>query len=643
MVFLIILLASAVYLGPTLINPDLFIGRPNDLQEFFWPLIAFAKKELFLNQALPLWNPHILSGTPLLPNPQAPLFYPPNLIFLITPIGLGFMLSIFIHIFLAGIFMYLLFRNGLGFSKFISVFAAISYIFTPRLSAYITAGHFGLICAFPYIPLALLAIKNLSSKFRLSWLTIYVISLTGLFLTHTITFGVVGLSSVVLYLFLSLQKGLSLEVIKKAFVVFLSSAVLFFGLNAVALLPQLEWAPGTTRFLLLKSPETHPKWEGFQSFFTALFPTSLLITGGTGGIDTEEWISVGLIASLLSIVGFTKIKLRNKLLVSLVVLIIIFISLNNLSPLYPLLIKQDWFKLMRVSTRVWIVIIIISIYFSCLGLAIIRKRWQTLSAIVAFALLLETLLLSWNRLTFPIEKPSHASVNVVSFLQKNAGNNRVFCLTRCISQKDATNFGLELADGYDTVQQTNYYKQFWQFTAHFWDYYTLTLPPMGIYIFEKIQPDLKALGDYNVLYIISPYEVPNSNLKEVSRIDGFIIYENMLSKSKAYFADDKSTSAQIIRYSPNFIRVRTTPLLSKNLTLALVYSPGWKAFLNGQKEVSVQEKSNGTQLVDLEPGTSFVDFKYSPDSFKRGLAITSLTILGLLAFLIKGKYVSRKP
>lgn len=643
MVFLILLLATALLLSPALINPDLIIGRPNDLQEFFWPLIEFSKSEIIKNFNLPLWNPHILSGTPLLPNPQAPLFYLPNIIFLTLPIGVGFMVSIFVHIFLGGVFMYFFFRNGLNFSKFVSYFAAISYIFTPRLSAYLTAGHFGLICAGMYIPLTLLAIKKLSLSFKLNWLALYVISLTGLLLTHTITFLIIGFVSFFFYLFLIVQKGLDLKTLRKSFFLFIATAFLFLGLNSVVLLPQIEWAPNTTRFLLLKNPDTHPKWQGFGSFVSALFPTPLLVTGGTGGIDTEQWISLGILTSILSLYGFTQLKLHSKIIISLVILVILLTSLNNISPIFPLLIKLDAFKLMRVSTRVWIVVILISLYLSSLGLESIRKKSvKGLGLIIVLGLLAETLLLSWNRISFPVEKPKRASLNIVKFLQDNSSLSRVFCLNRCISQKDAVDFGLELADGYDTIQQTNYFKQFWQFTAHFWDYYTLTLPPMGIYIFEKIQPDIKALGDYNVLYIVSPYEVTDLNLVEVLRMDGFIIYENKLAKTRAYYSGEKSTPAKIIKYSPNLIKINTTSTESKSLNLSMTYSSGWKAFLNGTSEVTIQEKPNGTMLVDLTSDTYFVDFKYSPDSFKTGLIISS-TVWGILILLIlKSKYVSTK-
>ena len=112
----LLLVTTLLYL-PILLNPGLLLERGNDLQEFFWPIFYFVKQQLIKNHTLPLWNNLFLSGTPLLPDPQAPLFYLPNIIFLILPIGVGFIVSMFFHTLIGGIGAYLVARHGFKFSK----------------------------------------------------------------------------------------------------------------------------------------------------------------------------------------------------------------------------------------------------------------------------------------------------------------------------------------------------------------------------------------------------------------------------------------------------------------------------------------------------------------------------------------------
>ncbi|MCX6706193.1 MAG: hypothetical protein NTV24_03785, partial [Candidatus Woesebacteria bacterium] len=97
-----IFLATLIFYLPIFINPKLFVDRNNDLQEFFWPIYFFVKEQIINNHQIPFWNNMILSGTPLLPDPQAPFFYIPNIIFLFLPINLGFIISAFAHTFFGG-------------------------------------------------------------------------------------------------------------------------------------------------------------------------------------------------------------------------------------------------------------------------------------------------------------------------------------------------------------------------------------------------------------------------------------------------------------------------------------------------------------------------------------------------------------
>jgi len=112
--FFLIFLAALVFYLPVFLKPNILLERENDLQGFFWPIIYFVKTQIITNHVLPFWNNVFFGGTPLLPDPQSPLFYIPDVIFLILPIGIGFITSFFIHSVVAGVGTYLASKNGFG-------------------------------------------------------------------------------------------------------------------------------------------------------------------------------------------------------------------------------------------------------------------------------------------------------------------------------------------------------------------------------------------------------------------------------------------------------------------------------------------------------------------------------------------------
>lgn len=630
----LLLAVTLVYL-PIFVNPDLLLARGNDLQEFFWPIYYFVKNQILNNHTLPLWNNLFLSGTPLLPDPQAPLFYLPNIIFLFLPIGVGFIVSSFLHTLFGGIGAYLLARSGLRLSKNASLFAAILYIITPRLAGFLEAGHFGLMAASAWLPFVFLATIKLARpsdqgfNIKGKWSVLLAISLDGLFYTHPTTFIPAAiLSSTVFGLILLLSKPKKTLFASCRY--FFLGGILTFGLVAISLLPQLEWLPETSRFVLANDRQVWPIWQSVGEFLGAIFAPWAQGKQAMLDLDSEKWLVLGIFPSILAILGFLKTRKWVKVSLLISVMTTAVLALNNTSPFYPLLLNQDWYVFGRVSTRIWFVAILITVYLASYGYQILEKKEKTksLAKIIAFLAIVELLTISWMRISKPIPDTSRfATREVYEFLAKDKERFRVFCVNRCLSQKEAAKYGLELIEGYSTLQQMNYYRHAWQLTGTYWNYYTLAIPPIGSYKFEKLQPDAKSLGEYNTKYVISPHQLDDANFELQETIESYLIYQNKLVKPRA--------EVPISIYMPNHIRVDTSNYQLKNLVLSEVYSPGWKAYLNGEEEVSVQETPIAQRLVDIKPDTKFVDLKYQPESYKWGKMITFVTITLLLAWGIK--------
>lgn len=612
------------------------LSRGNDLQEQFWPIFYFVKQQILENGTLPLWNNLFFSGTPLLPDPQSPLFYPPNTIFLLLPLGIGFIVSFLLHIILGGVGAYFAAKNGFGFSKSASLFSAALYIVSPQIAGRLEAGHFGLVNSFAWLPFALLATVKLARSPSFRWSVLLAVSLAGLFFTHTLIFLIAAF--LIPFLWAGVQLRGQAQGLINNFKYLGIGGLLAFGLTAVTLLPQLEWKDQTTRFLLLETRDVYPKWTSAAEFLRAvLWPWNAIET-----LDTEKWLALGIVPSFLALLGFFHLGRRAKILLFALTGILLLVVLNNASPLYSTLLSQDWYVLMRVATRVWFIPVLLVAFLAGYGLEVLEKKEMGRRLIMAVALfsILELLALSWLRLNMLPPEREFAPEEVYDFLQKDEARFRVFCTTRCFSQQEAAKAGLELVEGYNTFQQLNYFKHSWQLMGGFWNYYTLAVPPIGAYKFEKLQPSAASLGEYNTKYVISPYELEDKNFVLKKQVNGYFVYLNEAFLPRAYYLKENrqpGSEAPILKYSPNHIRVDTSSAESPHLVLAEVWSPGWKAYLNGKDEVAVQQTPEALRFVDLKESTKFVDFKYKPKSYNAGRIITLATVLLLLTATIYQK------
>lgn len=583
---------------------DFLLNRGNDLTEFFWPILYWVKQQILIHHQIPLWNNLHLAGTPLVSDPQAPIFYPINLLALVMSIDTFFILSFSLHMAIAGIGMYFCSRRGFQFSKKNSFILAFLWALSPKIFAYLEAGHVGLVYSFAWIPFIVL----FSLKVKPIHLGIF---LALLYYSHLPTFLIVGLASATILIY------------KREFLPLILTGVFTFGLTAVSLLPQIAWQKESTRYLLLETRDVYPKWNSIVQAIKAVIVPNL---------DTEKAISIGILPTLLSFLGFLKLRRRGKFVTILATLSVFLLTLNNASPISSFLISQDWYVLLRVSTRFWVVVMFIWLFLVGFALEKYKSKLITTLAILG---IVESLLWGIHIFRKPINtNPNLAPQEIYGYLKKDNDLFRVYCTTRCISQKEAVINNLELLDGYSTVQQRNFYEHAWQLTGAYWNYYTLSIPPIGTYTFERPQPDAKSLGEYNVKYVISPYPLTDKGFVKQKVINGFIVYKNELNLTRNYEI-----------YTPNFIRIRKVKQ-KEPTTFRQVYSSGWISLPDSKSTPAVLQMPNALSLINSNPQTSFVDVKYQPEGFKLGKTITLTTVIVVLIYylgmLTKSKGIIKK-
>ncbi len=617
---------------PIFLRPSLLIARNNDLSNFFAPILLFIKNSVLHSHQIPFWNPHIFSGTPLLPDPQSQVFYPGTLLFILFPISTAFLFSLYLHGLIGCIGTYLLCKK-FEFTEFTSFLASVFFALFPRIFGYLEAGHWGIFTAYSWLPVALLFTLLWAKKRRVIWASLLCLVLFFILCSHIFIFVCSIAIVVTFYAVVAREQKLSLITIFTNILFLVVSVV---GLSAIFLLPQLSWTNITTRSILIKSPDLYPKWSGLIDMLSSLIWP---LTGSIKNLlqkDSEKWIVLGVVPLILAFFGFIKIRLSQKL-------IILFITIGTCLLAFSSIFSElNVIKLMRITTRPWLFVEIIIFFLSIFWIEKVIKnsKRKVYLFMIIFAVLVEFTFLSWTRILRPFTSEVPFPEKFIDIFKNDQEIYRVYCTTRCIPQYIAIKNNLELVEGYGTLQQENYFKHSWSLIGAYWNYYTLAIPPMGTSIFEKPQPSAQALGDYNTKYVLSPYPLTDINFVKINEQAGIDLYFNRRFLPRIQ-PENKSAFFEFLSYTPNSQRVRVNSPTETELTYANVFSPGWSAKLD-EKITAIAQTPISLMRVSVPKGDHTITFSYTPINLPIGIVFTIITIVVHLTLIGLGEYKNRK-
>lgn len=159
----VFLVLALVWTLPVLARPDSFpalIGAPyTDLLVAHAPSALLLRQSLAAGDGLPLWNPHLAGGLPFVADPLSGIWYPPNWLAVLLPMGLGFNLIFWLHLAWAGLGAWRLARS-LGSGEAGAWIAGIAFSGSPKLLTHLGLGHLGLVCGMSWAPWALEAARS---------------------------------------------------------------------------------------------------------------------------------------------------------------------------------------------------------------------------------------------------------------------------------------------------------------------------------------------------------------------------------------------------------------------------------------------------------------------------------------------------
>jgi hypothetical protein len=136
-----------------------------DLFTEFYPRHAFAAASL-RRGSVPLWDSHQIGGLPFLATLQAGVFYPPNLLYALLPIGTAMGVLALAHMFLAGALTFLLARE-LGASRAAGALAGVTFMLGGSTVSLLY--HTNAIDSAPWLPAAVLCTWRLAREADARW------------------------------------------------------------------------------------------------------------------------------------------------------------------------------------------------------------------------------------------------------------------------------------------------------------------------------------------------------------------------------------------------------------------------------------------------------------------------------------------
>jgi Bacterial membrane protein YfhO len=210
-----------------------------DIVAMFYPFRALLSRAAH-EHALPLWNPHIMSGAPFQANAQSAAFAPLNVVYYVLPLKVAWTVSLVLRLFLAAIFM-ALFVRSIGGSATGSIVSGILFAlcgFTVQWQG-MSNGDSAV-----WLPLMFYAVHRLHTKPDSTSIAIAALAFPMPLLSgHPETAAHSGLaaSGLAIFLWAFPPRADAKRFDNRFLLAFVAAGLLALGLASVQVIPTLEW------------------------------------------------------------------------------------------------------------------------------------------------------------------------------------------------------------------------------------------------------------------------------------------------------------------------------------------------------------------------------------------------------------------
>lgn len=307
---LIIILLSVILFSPIWLGfIDFYSGDGSDLIPYVYGSKLLLYQTFQEIREIPLWNPYIMFGQPIVGNLQFALFYPLNVIFLLLSFFKALWIYQSIHTAIAGLGAYLLARHT-GCKKNGSMVAGCLYMLNGRMLYYINAGWLGYYSSICWLPLFVLAsilvLERKERHFPLAFSIIFAMTL----LSGTPQYAFMGFLLFLLHgisqIFLPQTRKDRLSLIYRL----LLSGIISFLLISIQMFPAIEQTFLSSRIFFDNSSAIygfHFDWS-IKQWFRILFRPEFL----RHDFAWELCAYIGIGGMVLSFLGLFVLKKRFK-------------------------------------------------------------------------------------------------------------------------------------------------------------------------------------------------------------------------------------------------------------------------------------------------------------------------------------------
>ncbi|MBI5699485.1 YfhO family protein [Candidatus Saganbacteria bacterium] len=332
-VVLLLILLTLIFFLPFLSGEQVFGLRDHAL--YFYPLRQLMVEQVRAGH-LPLWNPYLYGGMPLLASLQIGFFYPMTLIHYILPFNLAFNWFTILHYFLAGLFTYLLMRHYKA-SEEASLLSGIVFAFSGYLLSVSTMNT--TLTSVVWLPLTILFWDRLLSGGGRDWLWL-VLTMTLMFLGGEPTIFYSTILILIIYAFFMGKIG-------KLWYL-LPVVLLTLGLLAAQIFPLLEFTLNSVRTWRTEfdfiSHSSLPPRETLNFILPNLWGSFLNGTYSKAilGSDIQTWILspyIGLLSLFMAGLGVIAGRSRRAYFFLTAGILFLFLSFGRYTPFYKLLFR----------------------------------------------------------------------------------------------------------------------------------------------------------------------------------------------------------------------------------------------------------------------------------------------------------------
>jgi len=148
------------------------------------------------------------------------------------------------------------------------------------------------------------------------------------------------------------------------------------------------------------------------------------------------------------------------------------------------------------------------------------------------------------------------------------------------------------------------------------------------------------LDAYPRAFLAGKYEVVPDGKKLISRLyeDSFDPRQNILLDQdpgqEFSISPDELAKVKILQYRPVKIVFETSSAFDQLLFLSDTWYPGWRAKLENGRELKILTADYALRAVPVPAGDHTITMWYFPESFKKGLIASFITVITIVSFAI---------